>query len=153
MAMRWRLFRHSEGAEVITITETVIDCAAVEAAVARPGAGAILTFSGATRDNFGGRRVTGLSYEAYQPMAIAVMTEIAEEAAAQWPGARVAIVHRIGALTIGEISVIISVSTPHRADCYAASRFAIDALKERVPIWKKEHYANGEGAWKENQPS
>lgn len=138
---------------MIAITETTIDPVAVEAAVARPEAGAILTFSGATRDNFGGRPVTGLSYEAYQPMAISVMTEIAEEAAARWPGARVAIVHRIGALTIGEISVVISVSTPHRGDCYAASRFAIDALKERVPIWKKEHYADGEGAWKENQPS
>lgn len=153
MAMRWRLSRRLEGAEVIAITETAIDRAAVEASVARPEAGAILTFSGATRDNFGGRQVTGLSYEAYQPMAVAVMTEIAAEAAAQWPGARVAIVHRIGALTIGEVSVIISVSTPHRADCYAASRFAIDALKERVPIWKKEHYADGEGAWKENQPT
>jgi molybdopterin synthase catalytic subunit len=138
---------------VIAITETTIDTHAVEAAVSRPEAGAILTFSGATRDNFGGRPVTGLSYEVYEPMAISVMTQIAEEAAVRWPGARVAMVHRIGVLTIGEVSVVISVSTPHRADCYAASRFAIDALKERVPIWKKEHYADGNNAWKENQPS
>ncbi|MFT5685652.1 MAG: molybdopterin synthase catalytic subunit [Myxococcota bacterium] len=138
---------------MIAITETTIDTHAVEAAVSRPEAGAILTFSGATRDNFGGRPVTGLSYEVYEPMAISVMTQIAEEAAVRWPGARVAMVHRIGVLTIGEVSVVISVSTPHRADCYAASRFAIDALKERVPIWKKEHYADGNNAWKENQPS
>jgi molybdopterin synthase catalytic subunit len=136
---------------MIAITDQPIQTAAVEAAVARPEAGAILTFSGVTRDNFGGRPVTGLSYEAYEPMALSVMTEICEEAAARWPGTRVAMVHRIGALAVGEVSVVIAVSTPHRADSYAASRFAIDALKERVPIWKKEHYADGGDAWKENQ--
>ena len=138
---------------MIAITTEPIESAVVEAAVARPQAGAVLTFAGVTRDNFDSRTVTGLSYEAYEPMAIAVMTEIRDETCARWPGARVSMVHRIGALSVGETSVVIAVSTPHRADCYAASRFAIDALKDRVPIWKKEHYANGAGAWKENNPS
>ena len=138
---------------MLAITPDPIDPAVVEAAVARPEAGAILTFSGVTRNNFDGRPVTGLSYEAYEPMALTVMGQIRDEAQARWPGARVAMVHRIGEVPIGEPSVVISASTPHRADCYAASRFASDTLKDRVPIWKKEHYADGAGAWKENQPS
>lgn len=138
---------------MIAITTDVLDVVAVEAAVNWPGAGAILTFSGVTRNNFDGRPVTGLHYEAYEPMAVSVMTEIQQEIVARWPGARVAMVHRIGELAVGEVSVIISVSTPHRDAAYGASRFAIDTLKERVPIWKKERYADGDTAWKENQPS
>ena len=138
---------------MLAITDKVIDPAAVEAAVSWPGAGAVLTFSGVTRNNFDGRPVSGLTYEAYEPMAVAVMEEIAQTLRQRWAGARVAMVHRIGALDIGEVSVVISVATPHRAAAYEASRFAIDTLKEKVPIWKKEHYADGADAWKENTPS
>lgn len=134
------------------ITDQVLDPRAVEAAVADPGAGAVLTFLGVTRNNFGGKAVVGLEYEAYAELAVPVMRQIAAQAASRWPGAKVAMAHRTGHLEIGEASVVISVSTPHRADCYAASRFAIDALKERVPVWKKELYEDG-SAWKENAES
>ena len=136
----------------LEIVTAPIDARALEAAVSHAGAGAVLTFLGVTRDNFEGRPVSGLSYEAYPEMALAVMAEIRDEVAAQWPGARVAMAHRIGALAVGEVSVVISTSAPHRAECYAASRYAIDELKARVPIWKKEHYADGDADWKANQP-
>ena len=93
-----------------------------------------------------------LEYEAYPELAIPVMVDIEDEVARRWPGARVAMVHRTGLLAIGEASVVIAVATPHRDDAYAASRYAIDALKARVPVWKKEHYADG-AAWKENAES
>jgi molybdopterin synthase catalytic subunit len=136
---------------MIAITEHPIDRSAVEQAVRHPGAGAVLTFSGVTRDNFGGRPVTGLRYEAYAEMATAEMARLRDEICARWPGVQVAMVHRIGALAVGEASVIISASSPHRDEAYQASRYAIDALKVRVPIWKKEHYADGMADWKANK--
>jgi len=136
---------------MIEITDDTIDPRAVEASVSHDGAGAVITFHGVTRDNFGGRPVSGLSYEVYPEMALKEMRAIAAEAQARWPGARVAMVHRDGVLTVGEVSVVISTSAPHRDECYQASRFAIDALKARVPIWKKEHYADGEADWKANK--
>ncbi|HCH64898.1 MAG TPA: molybdopterin converting factor, partial [Deltaproteobacteria bacterium] len=84
--------------------------------------------------------------------AEAQMGAIVAEAETRWPGVRVAIAHRLGVVPVSEASVLIGVSSPHRGDCYAASRFAIDTLKARVPIWKKEHYADG-SAWKANQES
>ncbi|MEC7946124.1 MAG: molybdenum cofactor biosynthesis protein MoaE [Myxococcota bacterium] len=121
----------------------------VEAAVVWPGAGAVLTFSGIARDNFEGRPVRALEYEAYPELALPVLQQISNEVKEQWPGARVAMVHRTGRLGISEPSVVISVATPHRAACYAASRYAIDALKARLPVWKKEIYDDG-AAWKAN---
>ncbi len=137
---------------MLRLTDAAIDPRVVEAAVARPDAGAVLTFVGVTRNHFEGRAVLGLEYEAYAELAVPVMRDIAEEAQKRWPGARLAMVHRTGTVAIGEASVVISVSAPHRGDCYAASRFAIDALKQRVPVWKKEHYADG-SMWKENTES
>ena len=137
---------------MIAITTEPIDAQAVEATVHHPGAGAVLTFSGVTRDNFDGRSVTGLHYDAYVEMAESEMAALRDQVTARWPGARVAMVHRIGALTVGEVSVVISVSAPHRDEAYQASRFAIDELKAKVPIWKKEHYADGNADWKANKP-
>jgi molybdopterin synthase catalytic subunit len=94
--------------------------------------------------------VTSLSYEAFAEMAVPVMEQIAAEACARWP-VRIAMVHRTGPVAIGEPSVVIAVGAPHRAECYEASRWAIEALKERVPIWKKEMYEDG-SAWKANAP-
>lgn len=136
---------------MLEITESPIDRAEVDAAVDHPGAGAIVTFLGVTRNNFDGRPVTGLSYEAYPEMATSEMAKIVAEVQQRWPGAQVAVVHRIGELVVGEVSVVISTSAPHRDEAYQASRFAIDALKARVPIWKKEHYADGAADWKANQ--
>jgi molybdopterin synthase catalytic subunit len=121
-----------------------IDAAAVAAAVADPAAGAICTFCGTTRDHNDGRRVTELEYEAYPEMALAEMRKIGDEARRRWPIAHIAIVHRIGIVPIGEASVVIAVSAAHRAAAFAACHFAIDRLKEVVPIWKKEHFHGGE---------
>lgn len=126
------------------VTDQPLDTHAVEAAVAHPGAGAIVVFSGVVRDNNLGKDVTYLVYEAYPPMAEKVMAQIGAEIEARWPGARTAMAHRTGRLEIGEASVVIAVSTPHRADAFAACKYAIDRLKEIVPVWKKEVWQGGE---------
>jgi len=107
-------------------------------------AGAIATFTGTTRSSSRGRTVTHLDYEAYEGMAERVMAEIAEGLQARYELSAVAIHHRIGRVGIGETSVVIAVSAPHRRDALAACTDAIDELKERVPLWKKEVYAGGE---------
>jgi MoaE-MoaD fusion protein len=107
-------------------------------------AGAIATFAGTTRISSRGRRVTRLEYEAYQGMAENVMRGIAQDLRKRYNVSNVAIHHRIGTVGIGETSVVIAVSAPHRADALAACRDAIDALKEHVPLWKKEVYEGGE---------
>lgn len=136
---------------MLAIVDGPIDVAAVRAAVSNPAFGAILVFEGVGRHDFEGRRVVQLAYEAYAEMAVPVLEAIAAEAAARWPGCRVAIVHRTGIVAIGEPSVVIAVGTPHRAECYEASRYAIEALKDRLPVWKKEIYEDG-SAWKANAP-
>jgi molybdopterin synthase catalytic subunit len=120
-----------------------IDPAAVMAAVADTGAGATVTFTGTTRDHNDGRRVIRLEYEAYPEMALAEMRKIGETARQRWPIARIAIVHRIGVVPIGEASVVIAVSAGHRGAAFEACRLVIDRLKEVVPIWKKEHFEDG----------
>lgn len=121
-----------------------IDAATVTAAVANAATGATVTFIGTTRDHNDGRRVTRLEYEAYPEMAVAEMRKIGEAAQQRWPIARVAIVHRIGMVPIGEASVVIAVSAGHRRAAFEACHFCIDRLKEVVPIWKKEHFEGGE---------
>lgn len=112
--------------------------------VNRPEAGAIVLFAGVARRYTGDRVTEHLEYDAYVPMAVSEMEKIAVEVEAQWPGSRVAMVHRTGTVAIGEASVLIAVSAPHRAEAFPAARHAIDRLKERVPIWKKEVWAGGE---------
>jgi molybdopterin synthase catalytic subunit/molybdopterin converting factor small subunit len=107
-------------------------------------AGAIATFTGTTRAHSRGRAVTHLDYEAYEGMAERVMAEIAERLQARYALTGVAVHHRVGRVSIGETSVVIAVSAPHRADALAACKDAIDELKERVPLWKKEVYEGGE---------
>jgi len=121
-----------------------IDVAAVAAAVTQPGTGATVTFIGTTRDHNEGRRVIQLEYEAYADMALAEMRKIGDAAKQQWPIEKVAIVHRIGVVPLGEASVVIAVSASHRHAAFAACHFAIDRLKEVVPIWKKEHFDGGQ---------
>jgi molybdopterin synthase catalytic subunit len=129
---------------LMKIVDSVIDAAAVTAAVADPQTGATVTFIGTTRDHNDGRTVTQLEYEAYPEMAVAEMRKIGETAMQRWPIARIAIVHRIGVVPIGEASVVIAVSSAHRVAAFEACHFAIDRLKEVVPIWKKEHFEGGE---------
>lgn len=115
----------------------------VAALVADPRAGAILTFAGVVRDNARGRAVAALEYEAYAPVAERMLAQIADEIADRWPVPRTAIWHRVGRLAVGETSVVIALSVPHRQEGFAACAYAIERLKEIVPIWKKEIYADG----------
>jgi molybdopterin synthase catalytic subunit len=125
------------------LTNRPLDSKRMETAVAHKGAGAICTFTGIVRDNSRGQSVTHLDYEAYEEMAVAQMRGIGDEIGERWPEARVAMAHRTGSLEIGEASVVVSVSCPHRAEAIAACKWGIDRLKESVPIWKKEHAADG----------
>jgi molybdopterin synthase catalytic subunit len=106
--------------------------------------GGLVTFVGAVRDNTRGRAVVRLEYEAYAPMAEAKLAEIAAEAEAQWQGARIAVLHRVGVLVPGEAAVVIAAAAPHRKEAFRACEHVIERLKADVPIWKKEVYADGE---------
>ncbi len=134
------------------IVSEPIDPRQVEAAVADPGAGGIVVFHGVVRDNNYGQRVTHLEYEAYPEMAEREMARIGTEIVERWPETRTAMIHRIGRLEVGETSVVIAVSSPHRAEAFDACRFAIEELKVRVPIWKKEFAESGE-FWVEGNAS
>ena len=136
---------------MLELTADPLDIAALRARVDDPGFGAVLVFEGVVRNHFDGRPVEGLEYEAYPELAEPVVKAICEEIAERWPGARVVVAHRTGRLGIGETSMLIAVGTPHRGACYEASRYAIEALKERLPVWKKELYRDGE-AWRPNSP-
>jgi molybdopterin synthase catalytic subunit len=108
------------------------------------GLGAIATFIGIVRDHNQGRRVTHLEYEAFEPLAVKALEQIGSEAARQWPGARLAVHHRIGRLAIGDASIIIAAASAHRADAFAACRYTIERVKQIVPIWKHEFFEGGE---------
>ena len=125
------------------LTRGPLDADALLREVIAPEHGASLVFVGTTREWTDGRRTIRLEYEAYEPMALRTMRQIGGEVAANWPGAKVAIAHRLGTVPIGEASVVIAVSAPHRAACYEASRYAIDRLKQIVPIWKKDIREDG----------
>ena len=126
------------------LTEEPLDVNAVVAEVETPDAGAIVTFVGTTRAHSRGRTVHHLDYEAYGGMAEQVMAELAEGLKSRYELCEVAIVHRVGRVEIGGLSVVIAVSAPHRADALAACKEAIDTLKQTVPLWKKEVYEGGE---------
>jgi molybdopterin converting factor subunit 1 len=128
----------------IRIVRDRIDVPALEREVGDPAAGAIVTFAGTTRRYNAGRKVINLEYEAYEPMALSEMRKLAHEAGTRWKIVRIAIAHRIGRVDIGETSVAIAVSAAHRGEAFEACRFAIDRLKEIVPIWKKEYFEGGE---------
>lgn len=132
------------------ITKKPIDLMDVYTKVIRPEAGAVSTFTGIVREFTHGKRTLYLEYQAYTSMAEKKLAEIGDEIAAKWGDTKTAIVHRIGRLDISEIAVAIAVSTPHRKDAFAASRYAIDRIKEIVPIWKKEHWEDG-SVWIGNQ--
>ena len=120
-----------------------IDPREVESLVEHPAAGAVVTFVGRVRDHARGQAVTALDYEAYPEAAERMLAQIGQEIAERWGIDRVAIVHRTGLLRVGEASVAIAVASPHRDAAFEASRYAIERIKEIVPIWKREHYADG----------
>lgn len=120
----------------------------VIAAVSWPGAGGIATFTGVVRNESRGRRVEALEYEAYPEMAEEKLAAVEEETTRRWPGVRCAVRHRVGRLRVGEPAVVIAVAAPHRREAFQACAFAIDHLKETVPLWKKE-FGPGGAAWVE----
>ncbi|HEV2148159.1 MAG TPA: molybdenum cofactor biosynthesis protein MoaE [Longimicrobiaceae bacterium] len=129
------------------VTRDPIDAAALLRDTVAPSDGAALLFWGVVRNEHGGRPVSHLEYEAYAPMAEAKLREIAAEARERWGTGEIAVVHRVGRLEVGEASVAIVVASPHRAEAYEASRYVIEELKRRVPVWKREGYVDGDSEW------
>jgi molybdopterin synthase catalytic subunit len=129
------------------LTDAPIDLSDLLAAVSEPHCGAVTLFVGTVRSDNGGRAVTGIDYSAYQDMAIRELGRIADEATERFGAVRVRVVHRLGYLSVGEASVAIATAHPHRAEALDASRYVIEALKTRVPIWKREHYVDGAREW------
>jgi molybdopterin synthase catalytic subunit/molybdopterin converting factor small subunit len=140
----------------VELVDTRIDPQDVVARVASPACGAVLLFLGTVRDHSprrgpGGGSVLKLTYTAYRPMACEALSRIAADLERATDGLRVAIVHRLGEIPVGETSVAIATAARHRAAAYEASRQALERLKAEVPIWKLEHYANGQAAWREEE--
>ena len=126
------------------ITTAPLDPAALVRALDVTGAGAVATFIGLVRDHNLGRNVLHLEYETYEPLALRGLDLIVEEGREHWPAVRLMIHHRIGRMEIGEVSVAIAAASPHRADAFAAARYAIERVKQIVPIWKHEYFEGGD---------
>src|SRR6202521_6053593 len=124
-----------------------IDFHALTERVRRADCGGVVTVLGTARDLTDGRITTALDYEAHSPMAEKKLAEIEADTRARWPVGEIALVHRLGRLEVGEVSVAVAVSCPHRVQAFEACRHAIDRLKELVPIWKKENWADGTTEW------
>jgi molybdopterin synthase catalytic subunit len=130
------------------ITSEPLAIEPAHAFVADPQAGAAVVFTGMVRNHAEGRRVTGLTYEAFEQQAEAQLAALADEIAMKWPSVRaVWMTHRVGVLTVGEPSVVVGISADHRGEAFAAARHGIDTLKQTVPIWKHEHWADGTAHW------
>ena len=128
----------------VTLAPLDLDALVRELMLDGRGDGAMATFTGLVRDHNQGRRVRFLEYEAYEPLAVRALDRIVQEAEAAWPGIRLALHHRIGRLEIGEASIIIVAASPHRPAAFAACRYAIERVKQIVPIWKREHFDGGD---------
>jgi molybdopterin synthase catalytic subunit len=132
---------------LVFVTPEPLSVDSALAAVADPGAGGTCVFVGTVRDRSDEGEVTGLTYEAWDDLAVRRLTEIGEELHRTWPLRRVAVLHRTGELAVGEASVVVAVSAEHRAEAFEACRRAIERLKQDVPIWKKEGLRSGEAHW------
>jgi molybdopterin synthase catalytic subunit len=129
---------------MIEITGQPIDVQKIMKAAAVPSAGAVNAFAGTVRNETNGKKVTRLEYEAYEPMAVAEIKKIAEEATKQWGLCAWAVSHRIGTLYPGDIAVVVAVSAPHRKASFEACEYIIDTLKKNAPIWKHEFFEDGD---------
>ncbi len=132
---------------MISLTHSAIDPSAILAAVASHDAGAVVLFLGTTREFTKGRQTASLDYECYPEMAEAKLAELEAQAREKWPLVHVSIVHRLGRLELGEASIAIAVSSPHRQAAFEAGKWLIDTIKEDVPIWKQENWADGTSEW------
>jgi molybdopterin synthase catalytic subunit len=137
--------------QYFTLTNQPLDPAPLVALVQSPDMGAVVTFAGIVRNNFGGRATAYLEYEAYEAMALTVLAQLAGEARAKWGTGAIAIHHRVGRLAIGETAVLIVVAAAHRHEAFEAAEWLMDRIKEVVPIWKKEIWADGESEWVGNE--
>ena len=131
---------------MFVLTETSIDLAAIESVVRRPENGGLVIFMGTVRSPSHGRTVEGIEYEAYRGMAEREMERIAEKVCEKWGVNHLAIVHRIGRVAVGEAAVVVAAASPHRRQAFEACQYAMDRVKEAVPIWRKEYYPDGH-AW------
>lgn len=134
-------------ADYFHITTQPLNPAPLVALVAAPDMGAVVTFAGVVRNNFGGRSTAYLEYEAFEPMAVIVLERLAAEARSQWNTGAIAIHHRIGRLEIGDTAVLIVVAAPHRHEAFEAAEQIMDRIKQVAPIWKKEIWADGASEW------
>jgi len=132
---------------VIYLTDQPLDYTAITESVRDPVAGAVVLFLGTVREFTAGQQTEQLEYEAYREMAEASLRQLAAEASTRFPIVKSAIVHRLGVLQLSDVAVAIAVSTPHRAEAFAAGQWLIDTLKQRVPVWKREHYTDGRVQW------
>jgi molybdopterin synthase catalytic subunit len=133
------------------ITDQPLDAAPLVRLVQTATDGAVVTFAGVARNNFGGRATARLSYEAYAAMAVPVLAQIAAEAQGRFAIGRVAVHHRVGVLEIGETAVLVVVAAPHRQAAFDAAQYVMDRIKEIAPIWKQEHWADGAAEWKDRR--
>lgn len=131
------------------IVRDPIDVARFLQAVGGDADGAVLLFLGVVRNHADGRAVSGMRYDAYHEMAEEVLAEIVAEAAERLGARQVSAVHRVGELEVGDVSVAIAAASPHRAEAFDASRYVIEEIKKRLPVWKREHYVEGDSAWVE----
>lgn len=134
------------------ITRRRINPAKLLADVADESAGGTVLFIGTVRNRNRGRSVTGLEYQVYKEMAVATLERVEEEVRKKWPVRKISIVHREGALKVGEVSVAVAVSSQHRAEAFEACRYAIDRIKRSLPLWKKELFSSGRQSWVSGTP-
>lgn len=131
---------------LLAVRDTPITADEVLQAVAGPGSGGVVSFTGLVRDSDGGRTVTALEYSAH-PDALAALQRVAEKVVADHPGCAVAALHRTGLLTVGDVAVVVAAAAPHRGEAFEAARRLIDDLKGEVPIWKRQVFADGGQEW------
>ncbi|SDH86983.1 molybdopterin synthase catalytic subunit [Alteribacillus persepolensis] len=129
--------------DLFAVTDKPVSIGEITQKVIRPECGAVTTFTGTVRELTNGKRTLSLEYHAYKSMAVKMLEQIGQEIQEKWPDTLAAITHRTGHLQISDIAVVIAVSSPHRKAAYEANQYAIERIKEIVPIWKKEHWADG----------
>ncbi|MBA2117348.1 molybdenum cofactor biosynthesis protein MoaE [Bremerella alba] len=132
---------------MVELTDLPVDAAAITRMVTSPTSGAVVLFLGTTRQFTNAKETVTLTYTAYAPMASSEMEKLENQAKARWPVDQCVLIHRLGEVPIGEASVAVAVSTPHRRDAFEAASWLMDRLKELVPVWKKEHWASGSTDW------
>jgi molybdopterin synthase catalytic subunit len=149
--MKWPVFPRSAEVEVIELTRETINYSQLTEAVRDHSAGAVVLFLGTVREFTQGAQTDWMAYEAYPEMAQRSLQQLIDQAFQNFPITRAAVSHRIGDLQLGDISVAIAVSAPHRAQAFDAGRWMIDTLKDQVPIWKREYYSDGRVEWQHPQ--